>query len=182
MQSGVGGGIVGLEGQLREFLRHFREPAVWAGITACVLSLDVPDWAGYTWIEEGPTAQQAPGTTAAITVFTVPLDERVTLEGLAARRTSGDNNLDTISLLFPSAYGSGDRILPLMVLTTAAPTVYWPHVGQTVTRAVGPTPVLMEPGTIVRISTVGDGVANTNFDASLVLKRSKIVRAVDPQL
>ncbi len=175
----IQGGIRGIDVALRAWLRNYIMPDNFPGIQACVLALTIPDWSTWSWTQNGSTGNIAAGATTTQVLFTVPDDERAYLHGIYALVASGDNTIDGVGLGFPAAYSSGG-VLDLLQLATANAQIYWPHVGQTINRGIGPTPVLLEPGTNIQLFPSGAGAAITTISFNMSLRRTKLIRQLDP--
>lgn len=178
------GVMAGLNASLIALLRNFSPGDV--GVCQIddrlQLSLPIPNWAEWAWLESGTSTSILAGATTTTPVYTVPLDERATLHSLYMVRASGDNLVDLFTLTIPDAYrgGGGSAELRLLNLTTPVASAFWPHEGsQTVDNYVKP-PVLLEPGTVINIAPDGTGVAASTFNYWIYMTRTKIIRALAP--
>jgi len=147
------------------------------------LNLPIPDWASWSWIEQGTSGNSAATTTDPLTIFTVPPDERAEIKALYVRRASGDNTVKSLDIVLPAGYSSGTGIFRLIEVATAvaAGFVYWPDPGvQQPANIDSIFPLKLEPNSTVTITPDGDGVAITTWDYSIALERTKIVRALLP--
>lgn len=149
------------------------------------LSLPLPDWASWSWLESGITGTIAVGYDGLTVLYTVPGDERVTLYGARALGVSGDNLGSEFVCVPPAGYKSANAAPPttadyliLMQYTTSLSEIYWP------TKAAvlldHPGPVDLEPGTTINLHLNGGGVATSTYDYYLWMKRTKIVRQLLP--
>lgn len=176
----VQGNITGLGVALREFLRNYQINEDFQGISGCVLAMPVEDWASWAWVASGATPSIAAGNSDTITMFTVPDDERAYLDDVYARIDSGDNTINQLIVVQPAGYGGGNRTLMLLDLTTPATTIYWPSGQQTIEYGAGPTPKLLEPGALLNVRPSGAGAAASVIEFNFSLRRTKIVRTLQP--
>jgi len=177
------GELPGLTQAIIDSLRNYKTSP--AGI--CYLSSDLQvtlpyaDWATYSWFEVG-TETYAIAATNPQVIFTVPTNERVYLDCITVRRTSGDNLMNLIRLINPVGYGSGDRTVDLLSLSSSAANMWWPDMGgvQGLNWIANPGPILLEPGATVALDPNGSGVAETLFHWEMVLRRCKLSRQLVP--
>ncbi len=176
------GGIRGIDASLRDLLEAYKPLGDQGVVSACVLAVEVPDiWAWASWVEQGQSPSITAGSGVQVTLFTTPSDQRWWLDGFNMNRDSGDNTISALAFIAPEGYGSGTRQAELIVLTTAATNIYWPAGNQTVNRALGPAPILMEPGTQVAVVPGGAGVAGTVLNFNICIRRSKMARTLQPE-
>lgn len=177
----VQGDIRNLDGALRDVMAQYK-PGVngLVGIDTCVITLPLESWSWYGWIEQANTASIGAGVATTVALFTVPENERAWIDAVTVARVSGDNLCAAVPIAAGPGYGSGNRGLYLTQLATPVSAIYWPHVGQTVTRGSGPTPLLLEAGGIVQFTTDGTGVSASVFSFTVSLRRTKIRRILVP--
>jgi len=144
------------------------------------LSLPVPDWSDWSWVEQGDTASIDAGDSTDIALFAVPADERALLYGVNLYRASGDNTWSLLFLTVPPLYSSGTGEYHLVHLSSAATEIYWPRGDQAVRHSAGESPILLEPGTLVELRPSGAGSAASVATYEILLRRRKIVRAMAP--
>lgn len=179
-QNGTGE-IPGLQAALLDALRSYAP----SDLGVCVLSptlnvtLPIADWAVWGWIEVATvnlTAAQA----GSITMFTMPQDERGWMEFITIARDSGDNTINSLNIVQPAGYGSGDRIVTLMSPSVASTTLFWPDLvsEQTLdaTSKVDHSPLLLEPGGYVYFSASGAGASASVFRIRAFMRRTKVIR------
>ncbi len=144
------------------------------------ITLPLPEWAWYAWFET-LTANLTAGQGTDETVFTVPGDERIYLDGIVAVRTGGDNNIDGLTVAYPTGYFAGAAVATIIAVT-ATTIVFWPDPGglQTTTYVQGNPPLLLEPGSVIAISPDGSGVSASTVLLQISMRRTKIVRALVP--
>jgi len=176
------GVMAGLNSSLLSLLANFSP----GDLGVCVvdeklqLSLTIPDWTSWGWVEGQGAPTIAASSSDPVTIFTVPADERCWLEGAQVARNSGDNTFGFLYVVQPPGYTSGDGRFNLIQLITAATSIYWPCHEQVVSRCAGDTPLLLEPGATVLVTPSGAGVSETVASTNLFMRRSKIVRAMAP--
>lgn len=177
------GVMAGLNGSLLALLANFSP----GDLGVCIvdeklqLSLAIPYWSEWSWLETGVTGDQTAGSSANVVVYAIPADERATLLAVRVDRTSGDNTITELSVDFPDAYsgGGGSSFMPIMDPDVSAPTVHWPDLHPDVSSYVAP-PILLEPTTSIRFQMGGAGVAATEWAYKILMLRTKIVRAIVP--
>lgn len=177
----VNGDIPGLDGALRDAMRAYEPGDVGVSrLDACVISLGFAEWAWYSWYEKGSSASITAGATGNLVVYTTPLDRLTWVDYVSILRTSGDNLVEEIQFNLPEGYfaGSEPELLALL-LSTATTRAFWPDPGgvQTVGE-VCPGPLLLQPGTEIRLRHDGTGVAATVFNYRIVMRQSKLVRSL----
>jgi len=177
------GDMVGLDQAILDVLRAYVpvEGGVCNLDLALHCTLPMPDWHLYAWAERVQQTVTA-ASSAAEVFFTVPNNERVTLQSIYVERISGDNTINILRVVAPPNYFGGlDGISDILYLSTAAAEAYWPDVGgkQGVNWILG-GPRLLEPGTTVGLVPSGAGASNTVWAFRLDLLRSKIVRSRVP--
>lgn len=145
------------------------------------VSLPYPEWHQYCWHELGTTPAIAIGSSAAVTLFTVPRNERAYLESVRLQRLTGDNNAALISVTYPVGYFDGTATCELLRLSPAAGEMYWPDAGGDQSMVFGlPGHLLVEPGTLVGFTPDGAGSATSTFRYSIQMRRMKLVRSLAP--
>jgi len=144
------------------------------------LSLAVPDWATWAWIDQGSTASISAASSDPVVLFTVPSDERAWLDGVIVERASGDNDWHSLIVTSPADYRSGTGVAVLLELGTYTASIYWPRGGQVIRIGIPDAPVLLEPGSLVSVLPDGTGVSATVGDYQIMLRRTKFVRALTP--
>jgi len=185
MTSGDPIGIMpGLNDSLIHLLQNYRP----GDLGVCVvdqrlqLTLPVPDWATYMWSFAGSSTDAAAKATPTL-LETVPENERWEVLNLRLARASGDNTLNQVRLTVPAAYSDGnDSAVPVARLTTAATAIFWPDSSgiQTLAEYVEGKGVVWEPGTLVQYTPEGAGASETVFNYELLVKRTKLYRAMVP--
>jgi len=178
----VTGVIENLDLALREYLAAYQPGALGLdGVGGCVISLPIPDWATFSWMEN-PAASVPAGSSVDLLVFTVPENERIWMQYFIGERTTGDNTLNGLNLVWPADYRNGTAPLNICTPTVAVTRLFWPDVGGILTleSQVGQEPILMEPGTGVYLSPSGAGASVSTFNVVLLLKRTKLIRAQAP--
>lgn len=176
------GQIRNLDAVLLEWLSQYRPgPDGVEGVGGSpIVTLPIPMWADYFWVDR-PTLNLTAGQSTNEMLFTVPEDERVALLYVLLVRTSGDNNFVDLNVVFPVGYGSGDRQVTLLGLTTPATSIFWPDgERQTADNALHAAEVIMEPGSLLRVRPDGSGIAATVGSSRILLRRCKMFRARAP--
>jgi len=179
----VAGDLQNLDGALRDVLSHYQPGSVGlAEITSCMVALTYAEWAWWSWLEAQPSASIAGGSAETIVMYTVPDNERVWLDGVVVRRNGGDNDLDYVDAAWPSDYRSGSLDdIRLVELATNATRLYWPDEnGSQAVVLYTPGPILLEPGSQIRMRTGGAGASASVFHWFIRMRRSKLVRALAP--
>jgi len=178
-----GGEIPGISQALLESLLAWRpsELGVCVVDPAVQVVLPYPEWYWYTFVEQLTSPEVAIGSVLPNLLYTVPVNERAWLDGISCIRDSGDNLALDLRIVLPAGYGSGTRTILLTNLTTADDVIYWPAGLQTVNRAIGPAPVLLEPGTLVELIPSGAGSATSTWNSAVLLRRTNLVRSMVPQ-
>jgi len=174
----------GLPGVLQELYRMYR-PAP-EGICAILpearISMPIPAWAEYC-ISATYSASYTATQNAALTVTTVPPDERWWLEAVRSSIATGDNEVQFLDIRPADGYVevSGNATI-LLGLTSTAPTLYWPDIAgrQTVTHVVDRTDIMLEPGTVITQSVNGVGVGAGTISVEIRSRRCKINHARAP--
>jgi len=176
------GNVRGLDDALRDWLqRYFGGDQTSGGIQLCVLSLPLELWAWWGWIEVVISPSTAAGTATNLLLFTVPDDERVMLNAVLVDRETGDNEASYIEIVYPAAYSNGGTARQFLTqLVATASGIYWPRGDQAILAGSGPEPVLLEPGTMVRVRSSTVGAAATTFRAQITMRRTKLIRALAP--
>lgn len=178
------GVMAGINASLISMLRNFSP----GDLGVCVvddklqLALPISLWDWYAFWERADTASILAGASTPTTLATVPNDERWLLEALRIERTSGDNDLDGVDLVYPAGYFSGDSRSRFLSLASASDGVlFWPDPGgqQTWTQYQA-GPILLEPGTVLQVEPDGTGVSATVFRGRIATRRTKIIRAMVP--
>ncbi len=171
------GDLKGGDRAMIEFLDHFRGPEH-IGLN---VTLPVDGWDRYSYLFASSITRTA-GQATIYTAYTVPSDERVTLVAARTYRESGDNTLDHLEIVYPAGYGAAASDL---VVEAGSVDIFWPDVtgisATSATYSKGNGPLLLEPGTTVRVKPSGDGVAATEFRTRLDLVICKIIRAQLPR-
>lgn len=177
------GVMAGLNSSLLEFLANFSP----GDLGVCVvderlqLTLPIPDWGVYSFFDCGDLVVAAAEDDPQ-TICTVPTNERAWVDGVRAQVTAGDNLLSRIQVVNPAGYGTDDRVVDLISITTSGGHVWWPDPGgkQAVSWILSTGPLLLEPGSSLRLDLNGTGVAATTVRYEALLRRSKLVRALAP--
>jgi len=168
---------------LADVLSHYDPgPEGLSGVTQCVIALTHPEWAWYGWVIEAASDSVGAGSSAVVTLVTVPLDERWILESIRLNRNSGDNTVNFISAIQPADYRDGDGTEILAQLTVADPVIFWPDTGQQTLSLLSPLPVLLEPGAIIQLAPSGAGVAASVWNYVIRMRRTKLIRARIPSI
>ena len=174
----------GLDLTIREVVRAYRQqelaPAS-AVLPDMQVTLPVPNWAEASFINN-ITLTYTAGQTISATLLQVPANERAWLEGVQLERASGDNTVSRIRVVMPVNYGSGARAVELILLATGTTLIFWPDPGgsQTITRGLPNGPLLLEPLSLIEVTSDGAGVSGTTFDAQVYRRRMKLSRAQAP--
>jgi len=176
----------GMDVTVFEVLRSFRQaidPPASSISTEMQVSLPIPAWAESSYLTI-ITANLTAGLATPITALSIPGNERAWLDGYQVTRETGDNTILAIQVLYPTPYATGDRILNLILLGTAATEIFWPDPGgaQTIDRGFPGGPLLLEPLAAVRLLPSGAGVAASTFRVEAVRRRIKLTRAQGPEL
>ena len=145
------------------------------------LTLPDDDWATWAWSVIYPYTYSA-GESGVTTVYTVPDDERAYLWSIHSRIASGDNTLSNIAVTPPAAYLEGTGAVTILGLTGTASEIFWPDPGgiQTVEHSQNGWPIMVEPGTVIGTNLKGVGVSSGIMSTTLILRKSKLVRAQSP--
>ena len=145
------------------------------------VTLPVPNWAEAAFVNN-ITLNYTAGQTISATLLQIPANERAWLEGVQLQRASGDNTVSRIRVVMPPLYGSGARAVELILLGTGTTLIFWPDPGgsQTITRGLPSGPLLLEPLSLIEVTSDGAGVAGTAFDAQVYRRRMKLTRASAP--
>lgn len=144
-----------------------------------VVAFPVDMWHWYAWHEQYTSANIAAGSSTRMALYTVPQDRRALVVAVRAVRSGGDNTAVDLDVTQPAGYGTGNRLMYLLSLSTPATEIYWPSRSLTVSREIpgGTLPVLIEPGGSVGLTPSGAGAAISTFDVNLMFRLSPIVRA-----
>jgi len=171
--------VPGIQDALLALLNQYRpgEQGVCLVSPTLVGTLAIPYWAEVGWGETGDTPTIAIGSSALVTLYTVPPGERVLLCSAAVRRLTGDNTLSTLRVTYPGDYATGDGAVYLADMLTAGPFIHWPPDLTAVFIAAGPEPILMEPGCAIILQPSGAGSATSTFNYQLALRRTKVGHA-----
>lgn len=170
-----------LDTVLADILAHYRPaPEGASQISACVISLPIPEWHQYAWLEGAATASIAAGNSDDVTLFTCPADERIWLDNVTVDRASGDNTWAALRFEQGAGYGDGGAVINLVWLATANANIWWPHPPQVITASGGPGPLLMEPGATVQLKPSGAGAGASVANYRILMRRMKLVRARAP--
>lgn len=176
--------LPGVVETLKEVSRAYHEygfpPACFLS-EECTVTLPVELWATFGYTVVG-TATFTVGQAVVLALHTVPTDERAIVDGILLVRETGDNNVIELTTLQPSDYGDGDRSLVLIRRAAASAIIFWPDLGgsQTLGRMGPQTPVLLEPGAILRVESDGSGASGSTFRYEISLRRTKLFRASPP--
>lgn len=177
------GVMAGLNSSLLALLANFSpgELGVCVVDERLQLTLPIPRWAEWTWVESATSASQTAGGTPTIVAFTVPADERAELLAVRIERASGDNTVRNISVDFPALYSSGSAVVNMQIMApdSAGANVHWPDPHPDVTSYVNP-PIPLEPLSLVKFQLEGDGVSASTFLWRVLMSRTKIHRALVP--
>jgi len=166
---------------LADILAHYRPSEEGASrIAGCFVSLPIPEWHQYAWMEAASTANIAAGNSDDVTLFTVPADERVWLDNITVDRASGDNTWQALRLQPGAGYGTGGAVQSLLWLVTADANIWWPHPPQAITASGGPGPLLLEPGSVIILRPSGAGASISVASYAILMRRMKLVRARAP--
>lgn len=172
------GDLKGGDRALMEMLDHYRGPEH-IGLN---ITLPVENWDRYAYFHaESYTRDAGDGDT--FTALTIPLDVRAMLIAYRVFRASGDGTLSDLEIRYPLAYSSS-AISSILVSATTVTSLFWPDpsgVQSSLGYMKGPTPLLLEPGTLLDVDPAGDGVAETVFASRIDLIYCKIVRAQAPR-
>jgi len=185
---GTSGVLRGLEAALLDMLVNYNP----GDIGICELSPQIqltlpvdPLWSWWSWIEN-ETVNVGAAATDTGTLFTVPQDERAQLCGWYSQRDSGDNTIDAFRILPPVGYQSGTIPVTLTYAETTALRLSWPDYGNMrvpeseVLFGLNVAPILLEPGTTLDMDLAAAGVSASVFSYVIVLKRTKLIRAMGP--
>lgn len=175
------GDIPGLTQSLIAFLQNYRPGEGLGTLTPSVgLTLPIPEWAWFGYTAAGTASYNAGATTSA-TFITVPTDERWWLDGFWVNRASGDNLFKIGEILQPPGYNDGDVPLRLFTLATNVDAMAWPiAVPSLVDWAIGPNPILLEPGAKITGEAAGVGSSASTFFLRAQVRRTKLIRAITP--
>lgn len=175
------GVMAGLNSSLLALLANFSPGDLGVCIVDEKLQLSLPlaDWGMWSWIEQGDTASITAASSVPINLFEVPTDERAWLDGFWVTRLSGDNTWKQLKITAPADYRAGNGVADLVELVSASTQIYWPNGGQSTTKQL-PGPILLEPGSLVRLIPAGAGVAASVGTYAVLLRRTKLVRALAP--
>lgn len=176
----------GMDTTLFEVLRAYRQGVDTPGsaiLPDIRIDLPVPHWAEAAYVEV-VTANFTAGQTVDIAVLAIPADERALVYGIQTVRATGDNTVSEFDIVPLSPYTTGGGALSLIILTTASTLLWWPDPGgqQTIDRGIMVSPLLMEPGTVIRMASSGAGVAASTFTVFIYRHRIKLTRARGPEL
>jgi len=179
------GVMPGLEQSIMDVLTQYRPGAL--GVCEVdpkiQITLPVHLWDWWDHFEFVTLPSQGAGSTTAVTMFTVPTDERALLHMVRAARNSGDNQVGTFNTVNPVGYRAGSQAeRPFQILATRIAAPFWPDPGATQALYISQVaaPLLCEPGTLINLTPDGTGVAGTVWACSLSMWRSKLVRARAP--
>jgi len=177
------GDIPGLPEAVADWLAHYHPGGEGLnGLSSCVVSLTIEEWALWNWIEVSTQAYTAAQDSLEL-MFTVPMDERAWLETALLEIATGDNTMSQIRIQPPAPYGSGTRDFYILELSTATTPIFWPDTGgvqSNVRYVMGSGPVLLEPGTTIHVLMGGEGVSAGNVRGTFCMRRTKLVRARTP--
>jgi len=174
----------GLDTTILEVVRAFRQAAIYPASAVSpdmVVVLPVPAWAEFAFVNNVSVNYTA-GQAAFITVLQIPANERAWLDGIEFNRASGDNQIDTIQIIQPEGYGSGNREAVLIAEGSGATRLWWPDPGngQTIIQGMPMGPLLLEPLALIQLRSTGAGVGASVFDAQVFRRRMKLTRASAP--
>jgi len=181
----IQGVLNGLSATFLGVLQNFQAGDVGVCVIDPVVAatLPVPMWAEYGWLFQGLTAEVAIAFTGTQVVYTLPLDERALLSSIFFENSTGDglgdNTVDEIYMLAPAGYGEGTRQIKLIVFSAGRGTGSWPLPIDSQSRT-NPPPIWMEPGTQIIFNIIGAGSVATQFYLNLVMRKTKLVRALAP--
>lgn len=183
MVSKLMGWVSNLDVVLCDILVHYRpeQRGLDSVSSQAIVTLPTPDWAHYAWLAYSLQTVAA-SSSGLETIYTVPDNLRLWCESVVVQRQSGDNNAYGIVIIQPEGYFTGspahDRVIQLV---SADADVFWPDPGgrQDVQWTI-PGPMLLEPGTIIRLDPDGSGVGETIFRAWVRGRAMKITRARTP--
>jgi len=176
------GVMAGLNSSLLQLLNNFSpgELGVCVVDEKLQLTLPVPEWAWYGYIANGTTSFTA-GQQAELTILSVPTDERWWLDAFWVQRVTGDNLIKLVSYYQGPGYSDAGEELRIFDLATDKEAVTWPFNGAFASDwAIGPNPLLLEPGAYITLSSSGDGVATTPFFIRAQVRKTKLIRARAP--
>jgi len=175
------GVLAGLNQSLINVLRNFDPGA--EGVCnvnpTLQLTLPIPEWAEWSWLEAATTASITAGSGTSVVLFEVPADERVTLWSCRVARATGDNEVQNFNLDWPTGYFSSSNDLEYYQPDAAASIVFWPNPAVD-PKAYTPPGILLEPSTQIRFQPSGAGVSASTFAYKLLLRRTKVIRALVP--
>lgn len=177
------GVAVGLDQALLAFFQSYRPGELGTNQISPNLQLTLPislwDWSSYYHRLTSPSITAASSVT--VPVLTVPQDERWEVTSLRVERGSGDNTLNGVDWVFPAGYFFGSSQSRFVVLSTAAPTIFWPDPGgQQTWDEYERDPFLLEPGSVLELAPSGAGVAASTFIVKLNCRRTKLIRSIPP--
>lgn len=178
------GDLPGSEQALIQLFRAWRPGVLGIPFIAPSMMLSLPygEWHEYASIENANGSLTAGQGTREI-LYTVPEDRRQWLEYVFVDRATGDNTFSDIGILPVEGYRVGSTVAVLILLGTAATSIWWPTDANqaNVTRAVVPTrPLMLEPGTALSLLPSGAGVAGSNVTIQLFLRSTPLTRALTP--
>ena len=179
------GVIPGLEAALLESLRNYNPGDVGVAQVGpqIQLNLAIPEWGWWNHPIKGVSASIAAASALTVDLFTVPDNYRMILYSIWMAIFSGDNTLDQFSIVQPTGY-LGDMLDAQQVylnLATPAVPLMWPDLRgqQTITEWLE-GPVLLEPGTILRVKPSGAGASASTVGFHTNTRATKLIRQSAP--
>lgn len=181
------GEIRGLDQALLDCLRAYKpSPEGPDGVSSqIILGLPISDWAHFQLVEFGEVSVPA-ASSVAVTVRTIPQDQRHYLEHVLVFRATGDNTIQAVQIVYPAGnIGAGTSStggIQLKRLITAGTLIYWPdrRATQAVLYSMEVYPLLLEPGSLVQILPAGAGAGASTFTTAVLTKGSKLIPAKTP--
>jgi len=186
---GMGGEIRDLDVALLDVLAHYQpgQQGVHGLGGTVVVTLPVPNWAEFSWLEEGFIQVLTVDPAGRQVMFTVPQNERWILHTAVASRQSGDNTLTRLFVSPTSDYRTDAGTTGwdyLFELTTPVTSIWWPDPQgiQTGITNYTPPPLMMEPGTQFGLFHNAAGTVNTIWNYGVRVTRCRLVRVRAPEV
>lgn len=176
--------VPGLQRATRDLFDPLRpsEQGICALDSEVHVTLPIPAWGEYQWVEQFRAAYAA-STSTPVVVATVPPGERWWLWHALCRRDTGDNNIRILQMTPPDAYcAPAGTIMELIALTVSTTRFWWPDIPgrQTVNYVVDCYPVMMEPGTTLSLTFNGSGSVAGDVTIDAIVKKTRIAHVLAP--
>jgi len=176
--------VPGLQRAEREIFDPLRpsEQGICAVDSVMQVTLPVPAWGVFCWVE-AYTVSYTAAQGAQFTMLTVPPNERWWVFNGLVEIATGDNNV--VGLYYTNAdpySGTSGAQIDLLVLASATSRIIWPDLAgrQTVNTWTDVVPQMLEPGTIMVVSTNGSGASAGTIDLTLTIHKTRMAHTLEP--